>query len=426
MLNHEEVILLSNLGITKDQLEGSLDELSELLSAKLNDYNSIYEQGIQEVSDIVYDKLKGILRKIKPDAEVLDELYNVDYEEVDNDKDRYLIEVPLKSIKTIKSLKDLDGFKADLHSLCSLKKEKGIECIASMKINGHAGRVAIDNGEVVSASTRGRYKKGRNITEHLKVILHGDLLNNIAHLGFIELRGEIALKKERLHEAREFNSTIKSVFTAVSSLIRPYSTEEELSLLSFVCYDIYGDNIPEFKTLGEKFEYLDSLGFEVPIYTEHTIKPFVSFEDDIYAVVDCLGKYKEEFSYDTDGVVLSINNIEDFRSLGSENSTNKGNVALKIGAWQQEIYSSIIKEIVFCNGKSKITPKAVIEPVVVENGNTVRNVPLYNIAALELLEAYEGELIYFKYGGESGVIPCDSEGNVIGTLYSAVEIIEGH
>lgn len=425
MLNHEEVVLLSNLGVTADQLEGSIDELSEILTAKLNDYNTSYERGVQEVSDIVYDKLKILLQKINPEAEILDQLYSVDYEEVDNNKDRYLIDVPLKSIKTIKSLKDLDGFKSDLHSLCVMNNVKGVECVASMKINGHAGRAAIEDGVVVSASTRGRYKKGRNVTEHLKVILNEKVLSNVADLGFIELRGEIALKKERLHEARVFNPSIKSVFTAVSSLIRPYSTEEELSLLSFVCYDIYGENVPEFETLGQKLEYLDSLGFDVPIFTEHTVKPYVSFEEDINAVVNCLGGYKEEFAYDTDGIVLGVNNIADFRALGSENSTNKGNVALKIGEWQQEVYSSIINEIVFCNGKSKITPKAIIDPVVVENGNTVKNVPLYNIAALEALEAYEGELIHFKYGGESGVIPCDAEGNVVGTLYNAVDILNG-
>ena len=32
--------------------------------------------------------------------------------------------------------------------------------------------------------------------------------------------------------------------------MRPSATVEELSLLDFIAYDIYGDNIPDFKTLG--------------------------------------------------------------------------------------------------------------------------------------------------------------------------------
>ena len=39
--------------------------------------------------------------------------------------------------------------------------------------------------------------------------------------------------------------------------------------------------------------------------------------------------------------------------------------------------------------------------------------PLYNLATLVLLNAYVGHPIYFKYGGESGVLPCTSTGDKV-------------
>ena len=426
MIDKQEWVLLSNLGILPEQLEGTADELSEILTKRIADYDNAYEKGVQEVSDTLYDNLRAILKKIKPEAEILDSLYSEDYNEIDEDRDRYLLEVPFKSIKTIKSMSELNDFMESLQGLCSHSGKKTVECIASLKINGHAGRSAVKDGVVISASTRGRSKKGRDVTEHLSNILSDEILANLKPYGFVELRGEIALQKERLADARKFNPNIKSVFTAVSSLMKPSATVEELRLLDFIAYDIYGDNIPDFKTLGDKFEFLEGLGFITPTYTFEDVAPYLTFYESIEGVLEFLGGDIEEYAYDTDGVVFGVNNIEDFRSLGSENSTNNGNVALKMGYWQQEVYSSTIEKIVLCYGKSKVTPKAVIEPVVVGNGSTVRNVPLYNLAALEILEAYEGEILHFKYGGESGVIPCDIRGREIGTLYNILEISKGY
>ena len=84
-----------------------------------------------------------------------------------------------------------------------------------------------------------------------------------------------------------------------------------------------------------------------------------------------------------------------------------------MGKWKQSVYSSTILDIKLTAGKSKKTPVAVIEPIRADNGSTVRNVPLYNLATVVLLNAYIGHPIFFKYGGESGVIPCTPTGERI-------------
>lgn len=73
----------------------------------------------------------------------------------------------------------------------------------------------------------------------------------------------------------------------------------------------------------------------------------------------------------------------------------------------------MIREIQFIPGKSFITPKAIIDPVVTANGAEVTNVPLYNIGVMERYRYIPGETIYFRFGGEQGVTLCDCYGNSV-------------
>ena len=78
--------------------------------------------------------------------------------------------------------------------------------------------------------------------------------------------------------------------------------------------------------------------------------------------------------------------------------------------WESNVYESTILDIEWTYGKSYITPKAIIEPVVTANGAEVTNVPLYNVGVMERYELVPGETIYFRFGGETGVSLCDSTG----------------
>jgi hypothetical protein len=79
-----------------------------------------------------------------------------------------------------------------------------------------------------------------------------------------------------------------------------------------------------------------------------------------------------------------------------------------------------IKNIKWVHGKSKLTPVAqVCDPenpaagVLTATGNTVVNVPLYAPCYILMLEAYVGNFVHFKYGGEAGVIPCLPNGQLV-------------
>ena len=96
-------------------------------------------------------------------------------------------------------------------------------------------------------------------------------------------------------------------------------------------------------------------------------------------------------------------------------------------------YCGIVNKILWTKGKNKLTPVAIIsdnegdliedeygEPknlseigVLTSQGNRVKRVPLYEPKNIIILDAYVGEPLYFRYGGEAGVVPCFPDGRLL-------------
>lgn len=378
------------------------------------------------VADSIYDVLYDMIKTVKPNSKILSEIWEEDGDITDYTE--LLTKNPMMSIETAKSY----DCKAIMDFCDRLPDdEEGIGFFASYKINGHGIRVVYKNGDLVSATSRARSSAGRDLTNHLKVIL-GDHMDSLEGYDLVELRGELCLPISKLAEAREFNPSIKSAFSAVSSLIRPSSTEEEVSLLDFLCYGFIVEG-GEFDTREEEFQFISKLGFETPenMLIESEVKS--EFFDMVSAVVSGFEEAYEEFGYFCDGVVLEVNDRKLFNSLGISGNHNNGNIALKVGLWEQCSYSGYVQKILWTRGKSKLSPVAIVadEPdmliededneilnmedlgVLTAQGNKVRRVPLYEPKNLIILDAYPGEVIYFRYGGEAGVVPCFPDGRLL-------------
>ena len=111
--------------------------------------------------------------------------------------------------------------------------------------------------------------------------------------------------------------------------------------------------------------------------------------------------------------MLSIDDMGLLNSLGTDKTTRIGNVALKIGFWKQDMYSTIVDHIEWKDGRTKLTPVAVCTPTLTANGASVTNVPLYAPIHILALEAYPGNTIHFRFGGEAGVVPCFPDGRLV-------------
>lgn len=403
-MNNIELVLS---GYTSLEENGNRSEYIDMLESVIIECNKSVQEGVELVSDSVYDTLMDYLKELNPNSPLLHTVWSIDDESVEysEELDKYLGIVPMLSIQTVK---DLNG--------SAVKKFKGklfdypINVIASIKENGHAWRLVWDNGKLVKATSRGRSTNGRDVTRQAIAIL-GKEKEEFKGRGIVEGRCEVLLPIPKLEDAREFNPKIKSAFSGVASLIRESTSDEELKLLSLVFYDIMGDYLT-FENLSDKYEYLDSIGLETPLAIMDTVEAY-SLESDLERIVNKMDDLSKDYPYYTDGVVVSIDNIDLFNKFGSEDKFRLGNLALKVGRWKQDSYSGVIKEILWEEGKSKKTPVALIEETMTATGNTVSRVPLYAPNNILLLSAYPGKVIHFRYGGESGVIPTTPDGKLL-------------
>lgn len=410
--------IMSNIKLIMDlhdsvEEQGVTDEYIEALESFIIECNEAEARGEELVDDSVYDTVKAWLEEANPNSDVLKHVWSQDESEL-TDLDIYQAKFPMVSIQTVKDLKD-----KPVSDFVNKLPDDGssIKIHASMKMNGHGIRIVFKNGELVKAHTRGRSSNGRDITRQCKIFI-GDK-PKMKDLGLVEIRGEVLLPFVNLDAARQFNPDIKSAFSGVASLIKDSATDDEIKLLRFVAYNIYYDGVEKIITLSDKFKVLRSLGFEAPIdgvadiTKDDCIETFNEILNVFAIYQDGNGSDIKPYDYYTDGVVVAVDNIKQFESFGGEEHHHFGNLALKIGRWKQDMYSAKIVDIKWKRGKNKLSPVAGIEPTLTMTGNTVQNVPLYNPYNILILNAYPGNIINFRYGGEAGVKPCLPSGENI-------------
>lgn len=365
--------------------------------------------GAPLVTDTQYDMYFKLLRELKPESEILTRNWETEDNDLDAN-DELLTKFKMLSIRTIQTMDDLYKFKEALGS-------KTVDLFASSKMNGHAIRAVYRFGKLVGGSTRGRYKKGREILRHLQAVLP-NYVEAWSEVRLVEVRGEMLVSFEQFENIKHI---LKTPLSAVTSLIRESVTDEELKYLSCVCYRIVPseDSGIVFSTLEEQFEMLEDNGFKVPTHRKYNEVTIDDFDDAFEEILEDFSIMADNglFEYLTDGIVVAVNNCEQFNSMGIDGNNSLGNFAIKMGRhWECNIYSSNILDIEFVPGKKYFTPKALIEPVTTSTGAQVSTVPLYNVGVMEMLHLIPGETIYFKFGGETGVSLCLPDGRLIGDL----------
>lgn len=420
-----------------------VEQLERIIEACNNSAN----RGEQLVVDAIYDRLMEILRQVAPESELCKYIWEDSNEELDenDDSDRLFLANPMYSIRTCKSY-NCDEI---LDFVKRLPDDKEFEAHISIKENGHGIRVVFKNGELYKARSRARSSAGRDLTHQASIFLEElgvDSIPDLEGMDYCEVRGEMVLPFSNLEEAKKFNPDIKSAFSAVASMSRDSATDDEIKLLHFVAYSIYSDDL-DFVSKEDEYTYLESLGFETPMsWVVGGLTKDTLLEELPSIIADCEEAVKPDdngqngYDYYSDGVVFELNDRDLFREMGSDGTKYKyGNIALKVDYWKQDFYTGVVQTILWTKGKSKLSPVAIVSEdadmirfkdygdhayitsldeidnpkelgVLTAGGNKVTRVPLYEPNNMLMLQAYKGEVVNFRYGGESGVIPCFPDG----------------
>lgn len=342
--------------------------------------------GEPEVSDSVYDNLMRVLGAVKPESKVLN---------------RSLPERCYRGAG-LTVIRDL----SELSYLRRLFLEKGIDTslLSSAKIVGHSVTIRYLDGRYES----GTFRCGIDITEVLRSLVPAYL----PELGFfrsVTIGGVVTISQKNFDKV---SRVYKTPLSAVTSFMRETSSVEERGLLSLVCNSIASEEDDSFHSLLNEYQTLSALGFLIPTFR---VTDGVGAHNFDARVEEILSEFTGiTLPFDTDGVAVRVNDNALFRELGENGNTYLGGFILKAGErFGAKVYSGLIHEIEWEYGSDKLSPRAVISPVTVYDGNTINTVPLYSVGVMRDNSFTVGSKIYFLYDNETGAMLCDEDGKVV-------------
>ena len=274
------------------------------------------------------------------------------------------------------------------------------EYTCELKFDGASINLTYENGQFIKAVTRGDGFQGDEVTTNIKTIRSIPLSIKDDFVEDFEIRGEIILplagfykmNKERVaNEEEEYRNPRN---TASGSLKLQDSSEVAKRPLDCLLYQVVTSE-RKYKTHFESLENARKVGFKVP----KTIKLAKSI-DEVFDFVNHWDKKRHDLPYETDGIVIKVNNLQHQEELGYTSKAPRWAIAYKFKAEQ---VSTVLNEITYQVGRTgAITPVANLEPVQLA-GTTVKRASLHNADQIEKLDIRENDTVFVEKGGE--IIP---------------------
>ena len=275
-----------------------------------------------------------------------------------------------------------------------------IEYVCELKYDGASISLTYEEGKLVRAVTRGDGFQGDDVTNNIRTIrtvplnLKGDFPKKFAIRGEIVLpfEGFAKLNAERVEIGEEPYSNPRN--TASGSLKLQDSAEVAKRPLDCLLYGLTGTDLP-IRSQYEGLEKAREWGFKVPKEAK-----LVKNIDQALEFIQYWDIHRHDLPYETDGVVIKVNNIHMQEELGSTAKSPRWAIAYKFKAEQE---TSVLRKITYQVGRTgAITPVANLDPVQLA-GTIVKRASLHNADQIEKLDIREGDTVFVEKGGE--IIP---------------------
>ena len=274
-----------------------------------------------------------------------------------------------------------------------------ISFTCELKYDGASIDLLYEDGKLKQATTRGDGIQGDDITANVRTIgsvplqLRGDYPQRFY------IRGEIVMPKkafERLNQERVAageDPFMNPRNTASGSLKLQDTAEVAKRGLDCLLYFLVGDT--GIATQFESLEKAREWGFKVPNYSRlcHSTQEVMDF-------INEWDTTRHTLPYETDGVVIKVNNVAQQQELGYTSKSPRWAMAYKYKAEQVDTQLESISYQVGRTGA--ITPVANLKPVLLA-GTIVKRASLHNADQIEKLDIHIGDWVYVEKGGE--IIP---------------------
>jgi DNA ligase (NAD+) len=312
--------------------------------------------------------------------------------------------VRMLSLQDVFSLEELEAWEKRVQKLLPPAATWNYFC--ELKLDGLSISLFYENGILVRGATRGDGSIGEDITQNIKTIQSIPLRLRAPFPEFLEVRGEGIMSKKVLSDlnaryAKESRPLLANTRNAAAGSLRQLDSSLAAERrLDFFAWDVAqlregGRGKGEVKTHSEKHQLLRRLGFKVDSH-EKVCKTLMEVEK----FIEEIGKIRADLPYGTDGVVVSVDDLEMQSILGVVGKAPRYMAAFKYPA---EKATTIIKDVIFNVGRTGVlTPVALFEPTIVA-GSKVSKATLHNIDQINRLGLKIGDTVVIQKAGD--VIP---------------------
>jgi DNA ligase (NAD+) len=277
------------------------------------------------------------------------------------------------------------------------------EFFTDIKMDGLACSLVYIDGVFDQAITRGDGFVGEDVTENVRTIRNVPLRLRYEKgyeqflVGRTEIRGEIVmLKKDFAELNRQRVASGELEFANPRNLaagtIRQLDPQiVAMRPLHFRAYDFIRDDASQVPSWMFAYQSVSALGIN-----RNQQASVFSDLNGVMKFVDEWDKKRDNLPFNTDGLVIKVNDRAQFVKLGIVGKQPRAAVAYK---YAPEQATTILKDIVISIGRTgAATPVAVFDPVVVA-GTTVQHASLHNSDEIERLDIRIGDtVIIFKAG----------------------------
>lgn len=346
----------------------------------LNEASKAYYAKDEEImSNFEYDTLYDELVKLEEETGVTlagSPTVSVGYAAVD-ELPKEAHEKPMLSLAKTKSREELQDWL------------NGKEALLSWKLDGLTIVLTYENGMLLKAVTRGNGEVGEVITPNARVFVNVPL--KIPFKGQLVLRGEAVITYsdfEKINsQMAEDEEKYKNPRNLCSGSVRQLNNEitakrnVRFYAFSLVKATENGKESDWENDREKQFLFLKEQGFEIVEYLR------VNEEN----ILDGIGSYEKKittFDVPSDGLVLTLCDLEYAKSLGRTAKFPRDSIAFK---WQDETKETVLKEIEWSPSRTGlINPVAIFEPVELE-GTTVSRASLHNVSIMKNMQIGIGD-----------------------------------
>ncbi|MDR0420905.1 MAG: NAD-dependent DNA ligase LigA [Prevotellaceae bacterium] len=361
--------------------------------------HSYYVDANPAISDFEYDLLVKELETIEkqfPELQTADSPTLRIGNDINNEFVQIKHKYPMLSLGNTYSENDLNDFDQRIKKITG----NDFEYVCELKFDGISISLIYKNGILQQAVTRGDGEKGDDVTANIRTIRNIPLKIHGNYPKEFEIRGEIFMPHssfERLNNERldVGEPQFANPRNAAAGTIKLQNSAQvaKRGLDCFVYY-LLGENLPHANHY-DNLQEAKKWGFPISKNVQKcsTIQQVIEY-------INYWNDARKKLPYDTDGVVIKINSLEQQEELGLTAKSPRWAIAYKFKA--EQAITELLSVDFQVGRTGAITPVANLQPVQLA-GTTVKRASLHNQEQINILDIRIGDMVIIEKGGE--IIP---------------------